>query len=1419
MEVLDLLLKKGADPNALYRDRAGKLHWSTHLALRLKPRVEADHPVAKLIAAGADLNSKAVQTLESILSREEARSFHEDLCKSLEARSVEDDQNIRWLKALLQSKDSKFSPTWQSEPLWQSQLSMGELTTLFRSSIRYDQTEVIQRYLESTKLTTTLRMGTMNEIALHVAAQNCSINALELLLSLGAEVNAVSKHGLTPLHYIVAREEPPSTTSACILKLLDRGASIYSADEKGRTVWHVAAEYNNDVALDVLLLQTKNMASALLLKDQAGFIPVYTAGRKKSKEVFEKLVANTADIPESCPDGFGLVHYGVRFNDLALLKTLQERGCMLEQETAIGGTALHDLPPGPELAVVQFLVDTGLDPESVTHQGLTPLHHLLEHGLPISREVLKVLATQHVINLTTKDGFGVLHFAIGVTRSSKAGIRYDQRMQSVQELVAEGADLDAVDIEGRSCLHTLLEAHHRLISSPAPCLTDLICYFFRNSKQKDLLRTPFSYGEELLLPLLWACMYSVDEIIELCIANDVDVDLTPATSGLSPIAYACACNCDTALFRQLLAKSKYLHEADANGYYLLHIACFQSSSCSRSLLEEICNAGLDIDLVATNKSRETPLMLSARNQKFQHFEFLLQHGAQLHAKDSKGWGALHHAAVNGWSEIFEEPKLVRVDWEHVVEIEGTIWRGCNVLHLAAFLGKARVVRALLEDHSVPSVNCINDNGAQSLFLAAIHGDPETIKTLLLAGADIDADFAGYGGAIFAAAECGKLEAAQILLQHKCSLIPNSHGLSPQFAALENGHRTLAGVLRDAELKERTCRQSEEKLSQGAMLGSIGSRALGLAIKANDIQLCRALLEDGLNLHAEIPETPDRPTPILAALALNKDEIAKFLIEQGAGSSGQNFLHSGPLYGYTAIHLASRREQHQDILRQLLSKQEKALQGLDDFKNAIHPFHVAVACKNQAGLKLLLEHFCGQPSLETHTSISDFIEIQIDKHRAVQSSLLSGEGVYQSQHLTTRDVPTGTALHVAARVNNLPAQKLLLSYGVDINSRDSDLRTPLHIAALCKNTASVDFLLRKGANPHYQNRSMCTAAILAAKTGCARTLKCFHRKNAIISKRSSEGFTIMHHAAYGSPSAFSFLLGLGYNPYDPARDSRTPVGVACQSMHIHPTFPALICNFGLDFSAERSNFPLPDLTDANLPTLKMFLRRMTKTAASRIISAQPSEDSLVCIAVQNAAYSMTEFLVQHGAHLEAEGRRQQGTALIIACEASRLPHVKLLIRSGAKIFGTKQGEPISAVYSARHFPEIVQWLLVGRYVEQKQLSSGQDGVEEYQANTRADIRDNRAPDEAPMHSSSAAVSAVLSLRLPTYFFATTVYRLDGSPELIQLPNGLSWIFFAIPFASLLCQDLAFSHAILLDRRPEPLFPRWLDFVTSGLTLTF
>lgn len=82
-----------------------------------------------------------------------------------------------------------------------------------------------------------------------------------------------------------------------------------------------------------------------------------------------------------------------------------------------------------------------------------------------------------------------------------------------------------------------------------------------------------------------------------------------------------------------------------------------------------------------------------------------------------------------------------------------------------------------------------------------------------------------------------------------------------------------------------------------------------------------------------------------------------------------------------------------------------------------------------------------------------------------------------------------------------------------------------------------------------------------------------------------------------------------------------------------------------------------------------------------------------------------------------------------------------------------------------------------------------------------------------------VYTTLFLTLPAYFMAITAYRLDRPQELTQLMNDIIWILMFSNFPGFVIQDITFSYSILLDRRPRTLFPRWLAYVTTGLTLLY
>jgi hypothetical protein len=70
------------------------------------------------------------------------------------------------------------------------------------------------------------------------------------------------------------------------------------------------------------------------------------------------------------------------------------------------------------------------------------------------------------------------------------------------------------------------------------------------------------------------------------------------------------------------------------------------------------------------------------------------------------------------------------------------------------------------------------------------------------------------------------------------------------------------------------------------------------------------------------------------------------------------------------------------------------------------------------------------------------------------------------------------------------------------------------------------------------------------------------------------------------------------------------------------------------------------------------------------------------------------------------------------------------------------------------------------------------------------------------------------------FSTAAYRPERSDELIQALSDLGFILFVGPALPGTVQMLSVAFAVLADRNPEPVFPRWVGFLciwTALLTI--
>ena len=68
----------------------------------------------------------------------------------------------------------------------------------------------------------------------------------------------------------------------------------------------------------------------------------------------------------------------------------------------------------------------------------------------------------------------------------------------------------------------------------------------------------------------------------------------------------------------------------------------------------------------------------------------------------------------------------------------------------------------------------------------------------------------------------------------------------------------------------------------------------------------------------------------------------------------------------------------------------------------------------------------------------------------------------------------------------------------------------------------------------------------------------------------------------------------------------------------------------------------------------------------------------------------------------------------------------------------------------------------------------------------------------------------SFILADYCWGIAAYRPDRDPQLISLLNDMGWLLFTAPVGTLITQNLCLALSVYLDRREQPVFPRWVAY---------
>ncbi|XP_037767356.1 caskin-1 isoform X2 [Chelonia mydas] len=204
-------------------------------------------------------------------------------------------------------------------------------------------------------------------------------------------------------------------------------------------------------------------------------------------------------------------------------------------------------------------------------------------------------------------------------------------------------------------------------------------------------------------------------------------------------------------------------------------------------------------------------------------------------QDTDGFSALHHAALNGNTELIS----LLLEAQAAVDIKDN--KGMRPLHYAAWQGKKEPMKMVLKAGS--SVNVQSDEGQIPLHLAAQHGHYDVSEMLLQHQSNpCIMDNCGKTP-LDLACEFGRVGVVQLLLSsNMCTALlepkpgdtTDPNGTSPLHLAAKNGHIDIIRLLLQAGIDINRQTKAGTALHEAALCGKT--------------DVVRLLLDSGINAH-------------------------------------------------------------------------------------------------------------------------------------------------------------------------------------------------------------------------------------------------------------------------------------------------------------------------------------------------------------------------------------------------------------------------------------------------------------------------------------------------------------------------------------------------------------------------------------------
>jgi ankyrin repeat protein len=189
--------------------------------------------------------------------------------------------------------------------------------------------------------------------ALHWAAQQNNAELVDLLLKAGADVKAATRYGLTPLYFACT-----NGNASIIEALVKAGADASGATPEGQTMLMTAAGSGKVDAIKLLLAHGANVNAKESWKNQTALMWAASEGNAEAAAV---LIEFGADVKAKSKTGFTPFLFAVRNGHIDAAKVLLDHGANVNDVAPDGASALAMAAINAYYELAGLLVDRGAD--------------------------------------------------------------------------------------------------------------------------------------------------------------------------------------------------------------------------------------------------------------------------------------------------------------------------------------------------------------------------------------------------------------------------------------------------------------------------------------------------------------------------------------------------------------------------------------------------------------------------------------------------------------------------------------------------------------------------------------------------------------------------------------------------------------------------------------------------------------------------------------------------------------------------------------------------------------------------------------------------------------------------------------------------------------------------------------------------